>query len=100
LPGGTSARIPHDVEIVNVVAILRGESDPQRMVLLSGDIDSRVSDVNDFESESPGANDNATGVAATLEAARVLSRYPSDASIVFAALSGEEQGLYGGEILA
>lgn len=100
LPAGTSARIPHDVEIVNVVAILRGESDPQRMVLLSGDIDSRVSDVNDFESESPGANDNATGVAAALEAARVLSRYPSDASIVFAALSGEEQGLYGGEILA
>lgn len=100
LPAGTSARIPHEVEIVNVVAVLRGVTDPQRVVLLSGDIDSRVSDVNDFESDSPGANDNATGVAATLEAARLLSRYPSDATIVFAALSGEEQGLYGGEILA
>lgn len=100
LPAGASPRIPHEVEIVNVVAILRGGTDPERVVLLSGDIDSRVSDVNDFESESPGANDNATGVAATLEAARVLSRYPTDATIVLAALSGEEQGLYGGEILA
>ncbi|HEX6923973.1 MAG TPA: M20/M25/M40 family metallo-hydrolase [Longimicrobiaceae bacterium] len=97
---GTSNRIPRDVEIVNVVAMLRGRSDPSRVVLLTGDIDSRVSDVNDARSDSPGANDNASGVAALLEAARVLSRYPADATIAFAALSGEEQGLYGGEILA
>lgn len=100
LPAGYSARIPHEVEVVNVVAILRGATDPDRVVMLTGDIDSRVTDVNDSESDSPGANDNATGVAATLEAARVLSRYPTDGSIVFAALSGEEQGLNGGEILA
>ena len=100
LPAGHSARIPHEVEVVNVVATLRGATDPKRVVMLTGDIDSRVTDVNDFESDSPGANDNATGVAATLEAARVLSRYPTDGSIVFAALSGEEQGLNGGEILA
>ena len=100
LPEGFSPRIPHEVEVVNVVAILRGATDPDRVVMLTGDIDSRVTDVNDFESDSPGANDNATGVAATLEAARVLTRYPTDASIVFAALSGEEQGLNGGEILA
>ena len=98
--GDTATRIKRDVNIVNVVAILRGRTDPNRYVLLSGDIDSRVSDVMDSTSENPGANDNATGVAATLEAARVLSRYRPDASIVFAALSGEEQGLFGGDILA
>ena len=98
--GDTATRIKQDVNIVNVVAILRGRTDSNRYVLLSGDIDSRVTDVMDSTSESPGANDNATGVAATLEAARVLSRYRPDASIVFAALSGEEQGLFGGDILA
>ena len=100
LPAGTSARIPRDVNVVNVVALLRGRSDPSRVVMLTGDIDSRVSDVNDFESDSPGANDNATGLAATLEAARVLSRYPTDATIAFVAVAGEEQGLHGGEIVA
>jgi hypothetical protein len=100
VPAGTSARIPRDVNVVNVVALLRGRTDPARVVLLTGDIDSRVSDVNDAESESPGANDNATGVAATLEAARVLSRYPTDGSIAFVAVAGEEQGLHGGEIVA
>jgi hypothetical protein len=98
--GDSASRIKRDVNIVNVVAIQRGRSDPGRWVLLSGDIDSRVSDVMDATSESPGANDNASGIAATLEAARVLSRYQPDASIVYAALSGEEQGLFGGEILA
>ena len=100
VPAGTSARIPRDVNVVNVVALLRGRADPSRVVMLTGDIDSRVSDVNDFESESPGANDNATGIAATLEAARVLSRYPTDATIAFVAVAGEEQGLHGGEIVA
>ena len=100
IKGDTATRIKTDVNIVNVVAILRGRTDPNRYVLLSGDIDSRVSDVMDSTSENPGANDNATGVAATLEAARVLSSYRPDASIVFAALSGEEQGLFGGDILA
>jgi len=100
IEGDSTTRIRNDVNIVNVVAILRGRTDPNRYVLLSGDIDSRVSNVMDATSDNPGANDNATGVAATLEAARVLSRYRPDASIVFAALSGEEQGLFGGEILA
>jgi hypothetical protein len=100
VPGDPRGRIRDDVDIVNVVAIQRGRLDPDRYVLLSGDIDSRVSDVLDATSESPGANDNASGVAATLEAARILTRYPSDASIVYAALSGEEQGLFGGGILA
>ena len=74
--------------------------DPDRIVMMSGDIDSRVSDPLDGESDSPGANDNASGVAGTLEAARVLSRHRFAGSIAYAALSGEEQGLYGGRIVA
>ena len=92
-------RIPNPVEVVNIVAIQRGNTDPNRMVMMSGDIDSRVSDVMDFTSEAPGANDNASGVAGVIEAARVLSQYQFNGSVVYAALSGEEQGLFGGKIL-
>ncbi len=92
-------RIPQPTEVVNVIARLKGSKDPSRTVIMSGDIDSRVSDVLDSISVSPGANDNASGVAGVIEAARVLSKYRFDASIVFAAMSGEEQGLYGGDIL-
>lgn len=93
-------RIPNPVEVKSVIAIQRGQTDPQRYVMMSGDIDSRVSDVMDYTSDAPGANDNASGVAGTLEAARVLSQYQFDGSIVYAALAGEEQGLFGGKILA
>ena len=93
-------RIPDPVEVVSVIAVQRGSTDPGRYVIMSGDIDSRVSDVMDFTSDSPGANDNASGVAGTLEAARVLSKYTFNGSIVYAALAGEEQGLFGGRIMA
>ena len=93
-------RIPNATEVVSVIAIQRGVSDPNRYVLMSGDIDSRVSDVMNFTADSPGANDNASGLAGTLEAARVLSQYKFNGSIVYAALAGEEQGLFGGKILA
>lgn len=93
-------RIPEATEVVNVIAIQRGTLDPDRVVIMSGDIDSRVSDVMDATSESPGANDNASGVAGALEAARVLSQRTFPGTIVYAALSGEEQGLFGGLILA
>ncbi len=93
-------RIPDPVEVVDVVAILRGTSDPNRFTLMSGDIDSRVSDSMNFESESPGANDNASGMAGVIEAARVLTQYRFPGSIAFVGLSGEEQGLHGGAILA
>lgn len=93
-------RIPNPVEVVSVIAIQRGTTDPERYVVMSGDIDSRVSDVMDFTSDSPGANDNASGVAGTLEAARVLSQHKFNGSIVYAALAGEEQGLFGGKIMA
>lgn len=98
--GNPQSRIRQDLNVVNVIAIQRGRVDPNRYVLLSGDIDSRVSDVMNATTDSPGANDNASGVAATLEAARLLTKYQPDASIVYAALSGEEQGLFGGETLA
>jgi hypothetical protein len=93
-------RIPDPVDVISVLAIQRGSLDPDRMVLMSGDIDSRVSDVMDSSSDSPGANDNASGVAGVLEAARILSAYRFDGSIVYAALAGEEQGLVGGRIVA
>ena len=93
-------RIPDPVEVVNVIAVLRGTEDPNRFTLMSGDIDSRVSDPMNFESDSPGANDNASGLAGVIEAARVLSQYRFKGSIAFVGLSGEEQGLNGGAILA
>jgi len=93
-------RIPGPVEVVSVIAIQRGTLDPNRYVVMSGDIDSRVSDVMNATADSPGANDNASGIAGTLEAARILSNKRFAGSIVYAALAGEEQGLFGGKILA
>jgi hypothetical protein len=93
-------RIPEAAEVVSVIAVLRGTLEPNRYVVMSGDIDSRVSDPMDSTSDSPGANDNASGMAGTIEAARVLTQYRFAASIVFAGLAGEEQGLFGGKIMA
>lgn len=98
--GSPTGRIRDDVNIVNVIAILKGSREPNRHVMLMGDIDSRVSDVMNARDSSPGANDNASGIAAVLEAARLLSKYTPTASVMFAALSGEEQGLFGGAVLA
>ena len=86
--------------MVNVLAVQKGTKFPNRYVIMSGDIDSRVSDVNNFTSDSPGANDNASGMAGTIEAARILSKYKFPVSIIYVGLSGEEQGLYGGKIMA
>ena len=97
---GTNGRIVKDVNIVNVVAIQRGSKYPNKFIIMSGDIDSRVSDPTDYTSTSPGANDNASGMAGTLEAARVLSKYTFENSIIYVGLSGEEQGLFGGKGLA
>ncbi|MCU7554488.1 M28 family metallopeptidase [Alteromonas sp. ASW11-19] len=93
-------RIPNPTDVVSVIAVQRGTTDPDRYVIMSGDIDSRVSDVMDATSDAPGANDNASGVAGTLEAARVLTQHKFNGSIVYAALAGEEQGLFGGKIMA
>jgi Zn-dependent M28 family amino/carboxypeptidase len=93
-------RIPNPTEVVDVLAIQRGVSDPTRVIIISGHLDSRVTDVMDTRSNAPGANDDASGVAAVMEAARVLSQHRFPATLVYAALSGEEQGLHGGKILA
>ena len=96
---GTNQRIVKDVNVVNVVAVQRGTKYPNRYIIMSGDIDSRVSDPNDYTSDSPGANDNATGMAGAMEAARVLSKYKFESSIVYLGLSGEEQGLLVDKVL-
>lgn len=93
---GTNERIFEDVWVVNVVAIQRGTTHPNTYIMMSGDIDSRISDPNNATDASPGANDNASGMAGTLEAARLLSQYSFGNSIVYLGLSGEEQGLFGG----
>ncbi|RNC83382.1 MAG: M28 family peptidase [Balneola sp.] len=93
-------RIPEPTNVVNVVAIQRGTVDPNRFVMMSGDIDSRVSDVSNSTSDSPGANDNASGMAGAIEAARMLTKYEFPSSIMYVGLSGEEQGLFGGQIVA
>ncbi len=93
-------RIIKDTWVVNVLAIQRGKTYPNKYVIMSGDIDSRVTDPNNFTSDAPGANDNASGMAGTLEAARVLSKYEFPVSIIYVGLSGEEQGLYGGQHMA
>jgi hypothetical protein len=96
----TGQRLPKPTEIVDVLAVQRGTTDPDRVVVISAHIDSRVTDVMDATSDAPGANDDGSGVAAVIEAARVLSRYKFAATIVYAVLSGEEQDLYGGKLLA
>jgi Zn-dependent M28 family amino/carboxypeptidase len=93
-------RIPKPVWIVDVVAVLRGRSDSGRYLAMTGHYDSRASDVLDDTVAAPGADDDASGTAAVLEAARVLSHFRFAASIAFGALAGEEQGLYGGRLMA
>ena len=93
-------RIPDPTDVVSVLAIQRGSIDPNRYVMMSGDIDSRITDPLNGTDDSPGANDNASGMAGVIEAARVLSKRKYAGSIIYAGLSGEEQGLFGGKIVA
>jgi len=93
-------RVPQPTRICDAVAIQRGTERPNDVVIIQGHIDSRVSDVMNFTSDAPGANDDGSGTAAVIEAARVLSKHKFPSTIVYATLSGEEQGLYGGKVLA
>jgi hypothetical protein len=93
-------RVPTAVTMHNVVAELRGSGAPGRYVIVSGHLDSRVTDVMDAEKDAPGANDDASGVAAVLEACRVMAPYTFEATVLFVAVSGEEQGLFGSKALA
>ena len=96
----TGDRVPVPTRLVNVVAIQRGTERPDEVVIVQAHIDSRVSQILDATSDAPGANDDASGVALVMEAARVLSKQKYAGTIVYAALSGEEQGLLGGKLLA
>ena len=95
-----SRRAPDSINVVNVVAIQRGDTDPNRGVIMSGDIDSRGTDNYNVVDSAPGANDNASGMAGTIEVARLLSQYRFNGSIAYMGLSGEEQGLFGGQTMA
>jgi acetylornithine deacetylase/succinyl-diaminopimelate desuccinylase-like protein len=96
----TGKRVPTPTRVCDMVAIQRGTERPNDVVIIQGHIDSRVTDVMNFTSDAPGANDDGSGTAAVIEAARVLSKHKFPGTIVYAALSGEEQGLLGGKILA
>jgi hypothetical protein len=96
----TGDRVPTPTRICDAVGIQRGVERPNDVVIITGHIDSRVSDPMNATADAPGANDDGSGTAAVLEAARVLSKVKFPGTIVYAALSGEEQGLYGGKVLA
>ncbi|MEV0723499.1 M20/M25/M40 family metallo-hydrolase [Micromonospora purpureochromogenes] len=95
-----ASRIPVATRITNVVATLRGDVSPNRVYVVTGHYDSRATDVMDAVSDAPGADDDASGVAVLMELARVLAARRSEATIVLAAVAGEEQGLYGSAYLA
>jgi hypothetical protein len=95
-------RIPNPTQITNVYAVLKG-SDPEsakRIVLVTGHYDSRNSDTFDTKGDAPGANDDASGTAVSLECARVLSKHKFPATIIFLTVAGEEQGLNGSKHFA
>ncbi|GAA2431756.1 M28 family metallopeptidase [Streptomyces macrosporus] len=95
-----ASRIPVPTRITNIVATLRGSVAPERVYVVSGHYDSRATDVMDADSDAPGADDDASGVAVVMELARVMARRRTAATIVFAAVAGEEQGLYGARYMA
>ncbi len=88
-------RVPHGTQLTNVVATLAGTDPSGRTIVISGHYDSRVTNILDSESQAPGADDDASGVAAVLELAHVMSHYRFGATLVFLAVAGEEQGLLG-----
>src|SRR2546430_8637689 len=93
-------RIPVPTTITNVVATLRGTTSPDRHYVVSGHIDPRVTDVLNFTSDAPGADDDGSGCAAVLELARAFANRPTEATIMFVAVAGEEQGLFGSTFMA
>ncbi len=93
-------RIPAPTIITNVLATLRGSEEPDRVYLISGHYDSRVTDVMNSTDDAPGADDDASGVAVSMELARVFATHKPKATLVFAAVAGEEQGLYGSDHMA
>lgn len=100
-PGPRSSRIPYPVTMKNVLGTLPGtDKNDTRVILISGHLDSRNSDVMDSVNLAPGANDDASGVAVVIELARVMSKKKFPCTIIFMAVQGEEQGLVGARHMA
>lgn len=95
-----ASRIPEAVKISNVAATLKGVDSPDRLYVTMGHYDTRVSDVLNWWDDQPGANDDASGVAVAMELARVMAKRKHKATLVFAAVAGEEQGLLGAGFMA
>ncbi len=95
-----SNRIPVPTTITNVIATLKGTASPERFYVVTGHLDSRVTDVLDFTSDAPGADDDASGVAVVLELARLFATRQFPGTLVFATVAGEEEGLYGSTFMA
>jgi hypothetical protein len=95
-----SSNIPVPTTITNVIAKLTGTASPERFYVITGHLDSRVTDVLDFTSDAPGADDDASGVAVVLELARLFATRQFAGTLVFATVAGEEQGLYGSTFMA
>jgi hypothetical protein len=93
-------RIPVPTSITNCIATLQGTASPQRFYVVTGHLDSRVTDVLDFTDDAPGADDDGSGVACVLELARVFATHQFPGTIIFATVSGEEQGLFGSSFMA
>ncbi len=88
-------RVPEPTNLTNVFAILKGTTDPSRVYVVSGHYDSMCTSPTDAKCDAPGANDDASGTAVSIELARVMSKRKFDATIVFMCVPGEEQGLLG-----
>ncbi|HEV7656224.1 MAG TPA: M20/M25/M40 family metallo-hydrolase [Mycobacteriales bacterium] len=95
-----TAGLPTPTVITNVVTTLRGTATPERVYVVTGHYDSRITDVFDAVGDAPGADDDASGVAAVLELVRVFATRPTEATIIFAAVAAEEQGTFGSAFLA
>jgi len=95
-----SSRIPVPTTITNVIATLKGNASPERFYVVTGHLDSRVTDVLNFTSDAPGADDDGSGVAVVLELARLFATRQFAGTLVFATVAGEEQGLYGSAFMA
>jgi Peptidase family M28 len=95
-----SSNIPVPTTITNVIATLQGTASPERFYVVTGHLDSRVTNILDFTSDAPGADDDASGVACVLELARVFATHQFPGTIIFATVDGEEEGLYGSTFMA
>jgi len=95
-----SNRIPVPTTITNVIATLKGTASPERFYVVTGHLDSRVTDVLDFTKDAPGADDDGSGVAVMFELARLFATREFPGTLVFATVAGEEQGLYGSAHMA